>query len=46
VLDEYAWATAAGRGALAVQGKMIDAASLRMARMIVERADAVRARET
>jgi citrate lyase subunit beta/citryl-CoA lyase len=46
VLDEYARATAAGRGALAVQGKMIDAASLRMARTIVERADAGRARET
>ncbi|MGN6759227.1 MAG: HpcH/HpaI aldolase/citrate lyase family protein [Thermomicrobiales bacterium] len=46
VLDEYARATAEGRGALAVQDKMIDAASLRMARMIVERVDAARARET
>ncbi|MGN6675198.1 MAG: HpcH/HpaI aldolase/citrate lyase family protein [Thermomicrobiales bacterium] len=46
VLDEYMRATAEGRGALAVQGKMIDAASLRMARMIVERAEAARARET
>jgi citrate lyase beta subunit len=46
VLDEYARATAEGRGALAVQGKMIDAASLRMARTIVERAEAARARET
>jgi citrate lyase subunit beta/citryl-CoA lyase len=46
VLDEYARATAEGRGALAVQGKMIDAASLRMARTIVERAEAAQARET
>jgi citrate lyase subunit beta/citryl-CoA lyase len=46
VLDEYMRATAEGRGALAVQDKMIDAASLRMARMIVERAEAARTRET
>ena len=38
VLAEYAAATAAGRGAITVGGKMIDAASLRMAETIVDRA--------
>lgn len=37
VLQEYARATAAGRGAITVAGRMIDAASLRMARTIVAR---------
>ena len=44
VLDEYARATTEGRGAIAVEGKMIDAASLRMARDLVARAEAVAAR--
>ncbi|HEX5501062.1 MAG TPA: CoA ester lyase [Thermomicrobiales bacterium] len=35
VLDEYERALAAGRGAIAVDGKMIDAASLRVARTLV-----------
>jgi citrate lyase subunit beta/citryl-CoA lyase len=37
VLAAYERATAEGRGALAVEGTMVDAASLRMARAIVER---------
>lgn len=38
VLDAYAEATAAGKGAITVDGKMIDAASLRVARAIVTKA--------
>lgn len=45
VLEEYGRATAAGRGALTVEGRMIDAASLRMARTIVARAESATARE-
>jgi len=45
VLDEYARATAAGRGALAIDGKMVDAASLRVALALVMRDDAARARD-
>lgn len=45
VLAEYDRAARAGRGALAVEGKMVDAASLRLARAIVMRAEAARARD-
>ena len=38
VLDEYEAALREGRGAISVKGKMIDVASLRMCRTIVERA--------
>ncbi len=38
VLDEYEAALREGRGAISVRGKMIDVASLRMCRAIVERA--------
>ncbi len=38
VLDEYEAALREGRGAISVKGKMIDVASLRMCRAIVERA--------
>jgi citrate lyase beta subunit len=37
VLDEYARATAQGQGAITVEGRMIDAASLRMAEAIIAR---------
>jgi citrate lyase beta subunit len=36
VLDTYASATSSGIGAVAIDGKMIDAASIRMAERIVE----------
>ncbi len=42
VLDEYARATAARRGSIAVAGRMVDAASLRMAETIVARAASAR----
>ncbi len=45
VLAEYARATAAGRGAITIDGKMIDAASLRVARAIVTRDESARARD-
>ena len=38
VLDAYEAALREGRGAISVKGKMIDVASLRMCRTIVERA--------
>jgi citrate lyase subunit beta/citryl-CoA lyase len=38
VLVELAAAEAAGRGALSLDGKMVDAASVRMARTTVEQA--------
>ncbi|HCK80594.1 MAG TPA: CoA ester lyase, partial [Candidatus Competibacteraceae bacterium] len=38
VLDEYEAAVRDGRGAISVKGKMIDVASLRMCRTIVEHA--------
>lgn len=38
VLAEYERATSAGQGAISLEGKMIDAASLRMARTIIARA--------
>lgn len=38
VLDEYEAALREGRGAISVKGKMIDVASLRMCRALVERA--------
>jgi len=38
VMDEYEKAIAEGRGAITVSGKMVDAASIRMARNIVEKA--------
>ena len=38
VLQEYEAALKAGRGAISVNGKMIDVASLRMCQTIVERA--------
>jgi len=44
VLAEYDRATQAGRGAITVAGRMIDAASLRMAQAIVERDEAAQAR--
>jgi len=37
--------TAAGRGAITVEGRMIDAASLRMAQSIVARVEAIATRE-
>lgn len=46
VLAEYERATADGRGAIAIDGKMVDAASLRVARAIVARANAASARDT
>ena len=39
VLDEYSRAVAAGRGAITVDGRMVDAASLRMAEAIVARSE-------
>jgi citrate lyase beta subunit len=44
VLAEYDRATAEGRGAITVAGRMVDAASLRMAQAIVERDEAAQAR--
>jgi citrate lyase beta subunit len=44
VLDEYERAMREGRGAIAVDGKMVDAASLRMARNLVEKDRLARAR--
>lgn len=44
VLEEYDRAVQAGRGAITVEGRMIDAASLRMARSLVERDEATPAR--
>ena len=44
VLDAYMEATAAGKGAISVDGKMIDAASLRVARAIVTKAHLAAAR--
>ena len=44
VLDEYERALREGRGAIAVDGKMVDAASLRMARNLVEKDRLARAR--
>lgn len=44
VLEEYDRATREGRGAITVAGRMVDAASLRMAQTIVERDEAGRAR--
>lgn len=41
VLTAYAQATAEGHGAASFQGKMIDAASLRMARVVVARSEQV-----
>lgn len=41
VLTAYAQAQAEGRGAISVEGKMIDAANLRMARVIVEQQRAI-----
>jgi citrate lyase subunit beta/citryl-CoA lyase len=38
VMDEYRKSLAEGRGAITVKGKMVDAASIRMARNIVEKA--------
>lgn len=40
VLDEYDRAMREGRGAITVEGRMVDAASLRMARSLVDRAGA------
>jgi citrate lyase beta subunit len=42
VLDEYARATAEGRGAITVEGRMVDAASLRMAQTIMARDETAR----
>jgi citrate lyase subunit beta/citryl-CoA lyase len=44
VLAEYDRAMQGGRGAITVAGRMVDAASLRMAQAIVERDEAARAR--
>ncbi len=44
VLGAYAEAEAAGRGVFSVDGRMVDAANLRMARVVVEQARLVRAR--
>lgn len=45
VLDAYGEATTAGKGAITVDGKMIDAASLRVARAIVAKSERAAARE-
>jgi citrate lyase subunit beta/citryl-CoA lyase len=42
VLDEYDRAMREGRGAITIEGRMVDAASLRMARSLVERDEASR----
>jgi citrate lyase subunit beta/citryl-CoA lyase len=44
ILDAYAEATARGKGAITVDGRMIDAASLRVARAIVTKAHLAAAR--
>jgi citrate lyase beta subunit len=44
ILDAYAEATASGKGAITVEGRMIDAASLRVARAIVTKARLAAAR--
>jgi citrate lyase subunit beta/citryl-CoA lyase len=44
VVEAYQQASAAGRGALSVQGKMIDAANIRMAQTILQRQQAIDAR--
>jgi citrate lyase subunit beta / citryl-CoA lyase len=44
VMDRFAQAQEAGVGAVSVDGKMVDAASIRILRSVVERADAIRAR--
>lgn len=45
VVSAYERATEAGRGALAVNGKMIDAANIRMARTTLRRAEAIESRK-
>lgn len=45
VMDRFAEAQEAGLGAVSVDGKMVDAASIRILKAIVERADAIRARD-
>jgi citrate lyase subunit beta / citryl-CoA lyase len=44
VMDAYTRAQQSGLGAVSVDGKMVDAASVRILRSVVERADAIRAR--
>ncbi len=44
VVEAYQQASAAGRGALSVNGKMIDAANIRMAQTILQRQQAIEAR--
>jgi citrate lyase subunit beta/citryl-CoA lyase len=45
VMDAYREAEAAGQGAATVDGRMIDAATARIMRNVVERADLIRGRE-
>ncbi len=45
VLDAYNQASAEGRGAISVSGKMIDAANIRMAQTILQRQQAIDAKE-
>ncbi|HLV98883.1 MAG TPA: CoA ester lyase [Ktedonobacterales bacterium] len=45
VVEAYRQASAAGRGALSVNGKMIDAANIRMAQTILQRQQAIEASE-
>jgi citrate lyase subunit beta/citryl-CoA lyase len=45
VVDAYEQASAAGRGAISVSGKMIDAANIRMAQTILQRQQAIEAKE-
>ena len=44
VVEAYEQATAAGRGAISVDGKMVDAANIRMAQTILQRQRAIEAR--
>jgi citrate lyase subunit beta/citryl-CoA lyase len=45
VVAAYDAATAAGRGAIAVEGRMVDAANIRMAQTTLRQAEAIAARE-
>jgi citrate lyase beta subunit len=45
VVQAYEAASAEGRGALSVNGKMVDAANVRMAQTILRRQQAIEARE-
>ena len=44
VVEAYEQASAAGRGAISINGKMVDAANIRMAQTILRRQQAIEAR--